>query len=108
MNAYRDNETRERVRSWLQAWPDAPFPADFDAAVWRRIAQAPASRPGWMVVRPIQVWSAAAAVVLGLLLGLALGRGRGATPDRHRSAEILLHPGTVSGLYADLSSGGAR
>jgi len=101
-----DNELRRLIGQWREVEP-AP---DFNDRVWHRIRS---SEPApfhwrnriraWVVPEPI--WAAVAAVILGLFIGAAAGLRPGGSAGTDFA---LLKPGTVSGNYVLMISGGAQ
>jgi hypothetical protein len=100
--------TDEQLAKMLREWKGVePSPA-FESRVWRRIRQGgvePAPAWGWPFPLPARAMAAAALVGVvmgGVALRLAAGDG-----SRSRPPELaLFRPGTVSGSYTHLLTGG--
>lgn len=98
------------LRSILRAWPAIEPSCGFDAAVWQRLERLETAS-AWSGIRrfghPRPAWAAAAALVVGALLGAMLARQAVPTPSSvHRSGAVLLHTETLAGAYVALVAGG--
>lgn len=103
----------EKLRVLLKEWRDVePGPA-FEAQVWRRI-RAPDRREagiGWVeALRELwanqPAWATAAALVAAVVLGIRLGLAPLSPPSVSQFA--LARPGSVTGNYVSMISGGTR
>jgi hypothetical protein len=100
----------------LREWKGVEPPADFEAAVWRRIRTASALEPrglsligfvrDWILPHPAwaSVVAAAAAIVVGGWAGISTPMAR----EDRQDAEPLLHAQTLAGSYLAMASGGSR
>ena len=108
-----DKELRNQLRQWRGIEPRA----DFEAAVWRRIATTNAvATPeqswfafwrAWLDMQP--AWASAAAVLVGILVGVGSAITL-AQPsyDRLAISAPALHGQTLAGTYLAMTSGGTR
>ena len=111
------NENDDKLRDRLRQWRSIEPRADFEAAVWQRIAATTtAAEPGqnwlafwrtWLDMQP--AWASVAAVLVGILVGVGSAVTL-AQPsyDRLAISTPSLHGQTLTGNYLAMTSGGSR
>jgi hypothetical protein len=103
----------DKLKSLLKAWRGVNPSPSFEANVWRRIRLAegerrPAAVSGglldWLFLQPARITVAAA--LAGVFIGLSLGVIGGSGPSTPDLTLALNRPGTISGSYLHLMTGG--
>ena len=108
------NEQDRKLKERLQAWRGLEPRADFEAAVWRRVAAAPVAGLEWF--EALHQWFGlrpALASAAALLLAVAVGLGSTlalAQPQRDllTISTPALHGQTLASAYLTMASGAAR
>jgi len=68
------NHQDDQLHRLLQHWREVEPAGNFDAQVWRRIRQSEPARRPWLIDwLPRPAWTLAAAVAVGLVIGIASG-----------------------------------
>jgi hypothetical protein len=98
------NPNDDKLKQLLGQWRDIEPRAQFEADVLRRIRQAePEPRtPGWFSA-PL-IWANAVA----LLMGVVVGAYAGLSPISNRQDVAVLKPGTLTGNYVSMITGGEQ
>jgi hypothetical protein len=98
------NPNDDKLKQLLGQWREIEPRAQFEADVFRRIRQtAPEARTtGWFSA-PL-IWANAVA----LLMGVVVGAYAGLSPISNRQDVALLKPGTLTGNYVSMISGGEQ
>jgi len=98
------NPTDDKLKQLLGQWREIEPRAQFEADVLRRIRQTvPETRSiGWFNA-PL-LWANAVAVLMGIVVGAYAGL----SPISNRNDVALLKPGTLTGNYVSMISGGEQ
>ena len=103
------NTIDDKLKALLSQWRGLSPKAGFEADVWRRIREPSLERAGWL--NQITGWLAsqpAWANAVAALAGVAIGAAAGLGPVSNRQEVAILKPGTLTGNYVSMISGGAR
>lgn len=107
-----NREADERLGARLRQWQGIEPSPGFDRAVWDRIRAEAAAEPVRLTViellrRPLAgpAWSAAAAAVLGVGIGVAAAFLHPRSTESAAQTVRLLQPDTLAGAYLAMTTG---
>jgi hypothetical protein len=99
------NQNDDKFKQLLGQWREIEPRAQFGADVLRRIRQAAPEQPGWLERFGLQpIWVQAVAMLAGITIGLHAGLN----PAPAAQDAALLKPGTLTGNYVSMISGGGQ
>jgi hypothetical protein len=98
------NPSDDKLQQLLGQWREIEPRAQFEADVLRRIRQTAPQHQGWLEQFGLQpVWVQAVAMLAGITIGLHAGLN----PAPTEKNGALLKPGTLTGNYVSMISGGS-
>jgi hypothetical protein len=98
------NPSDDKLKQLLGQWREIEPRPQFNADVLRRIRQPLPQYQGWLERFGLQpIWAQAVAMLAGITIGLYAGL----SPAPAAQAVALLKPGTLTGNYVSMISGGA-
>jgi hypothetical protein len=99
------NPNDDKLKQLLGQWREIEPRAQFEADVWRRIRQPAPQYQGWLERFGLQpIWVQAVAMLAGITIGLHAGL----SPSPVTKDVALLKPGTLTGNYVSMISGGGQ